>query len=219
MKMQLELPGSFDFKSLSVIEDKPFSLEENGGAVLFVIDMNKGFCEKGALASERIAKIVPDVVKTVEIFARANAPIVAFTDRHTKDAEEFSYLPAHCVEGTEETELVDALLPFSEKMTVFGKNSTNGFMQPDIQEQIHELVGEGYCRFVIVGCCTDICVKTFAITLITFFNQENMKMDIIVPIDAVETYDAPGHDAAAMNLFALYDMRMNGIRLVPSITD
>ncbi|WP_341479245.1 hypothetical protein [Clostridium gasigenes] len=42
-------------------------------------------------------------------------------------------------------------------------------------------------------------------------------MDVIVPINAVETYDAPWHNANAMNLFSLLDMKTNGIKLVNNI--
>ena len=215
--MKLNLTCKFDFSDLAQIEDETFSLAKNGSSVLILIDMNKGFCVKGALASKRIAGIIPDVVKTVELFVNEKAPIVAFTDRHTENAAEFSNLPAHCVEGTEESELVDELSPYRSAMTVVGKNSTNSFLEPNAQELIHDLIGSGFTNFVIAGCCTDICVKTFAIMLKTFFNQNDMDMNIIVPLEAVETYDTPGHDADVLNLFALYDMRMNGIRLVSGI--
>jgi Amidases related to nicotinamidase len=216
--MKLDLTCGFDFASLGQIGSEAFSLSKNGPAALFVIDMNKGFCVEGALASGRIARIIPDVVRTVEIFARAKAPVVAFTDRHSRNAAEFSYLPVHCVAGTAESELVDELVACGGAMTVIGKNSTNGFMEPEAQELIRKLTGSGFGSFVITGCCTDICVKTFAVTLKTYFNRNDMELNVVVPMDAVETYDAPGHDAAAMNLFALHDMRTNGIRIVSRVT-
>lgn len=215
--MKLDFCCKFSFEDLKEAEKKIFSVGEDSGSVLFIIDMNNGFAKKGALSSERIKKIIPDVIKTTELFAKAGEPIIAFTDSHSKNAAEFTYLPEHCVEGTEESELVDELLPYKDKMTVIGKNSTNGFMEPKAQEVINELVGSGYKNWVITGCCTDICVKTFAITLKTFFNHNDFDMNIVVPMDAVETYDAPGHDACAMNLAALYDMRMNGINIVSKI--
>nr|WP_280526557.1 hypothetical protein [Clostridium gasigenes] len=54
-------------------------------------------------------------------------------------------------------------------------------------------------------------------TLRTYFNKIEKDMDVIVPINAVETYDAPWHNANAMNLFSLLDMKTNGIKLVNNI--
>ena len=48
------------------------------------------------------------------------------------------------------------------------------------------------------------------------FNEKNINSRIIVPIKGVETYDldATNHNAKLMNLFALYNMRMNWVEIV-----
>lgn len=217
--MELDFNCKFEFDNFKEISGKNLSLKKIGKSVLFVVDMNRGFAIEGALSSPRIKNIIPQVVRTTKCFADKKAPIVAFTDAHSEKAAEFGYLPVHCVKNTSESELVDELLPFKEDMTIIGKNSTNGFMEEKTQELIKNFIDSGYKNWVITGCCTDICVKTFAITLKTYFNKNDFDARIIVPTDAVETYDAPGHDAAAMNLFSLYDMQMNGITLVESVTE
>ena len=58
-----------------------------------------------------------------------------------------------------------------------------------------------------------------ALTLKAFFNESNIKSRIIIPIRGVETFNLEGtnHDGDLMNLFALYNMKINGIELVTNI--
>ena len=37
-------------------------------SVLFIVDMNNGFAREGALSSERVEKIIPNIVKVIEEF-------------------------------------------------------------------------------------------------------------------------------------------------------
>ena len=37
-------------------------------SVLFIVDMNNGFAREGALSSERVEKIIPNIVKAIEKF-------------------------------------------------------------------------------------------------------------------------------------------------------
>lgn len=71
--------------------------------------------------------------------------------------------------------------------------------------------------FIITGNCTDICVQQFAITLKTWFNRQNIKVRVIVPVNAVETYDFGLHDGDLMNVMALYNMMINGVEVVAGI--
>lgn len=97
------------------------------------------------------------------------------------------------------------------------KNSTNGFLVKEFQDELTLLLKAGFNNFVVVGCVTDICVKQFALTLRAYLNQYDLEGEVIIPIDSVETYDAPWHNANAMNLFALLEMKSNGIILVKDI--
>ena len=49
-------------------------------SVLFIVDMNNGFAREGALSSERVEKIIPNIVKAIEGFKGNGDRIVAFTD-------------------------------------------------------------------------------------------------------------------------------------------
>ncbi|HEY8364861.1 MAG TPA: isochorismatase family protein, partial [Haloplasmataceae bacterium] len=99
--------------------------------------------------------------------------------------------------------------------TLFEKNSTNGFLEPKFQEWLS--INKDITNFIIVGCCTDICILQFALTLKTHFNRLNKESRIIVPINAVNTYDGGLHDGELMHIMALYNMMINNIELVKEI--
>ena len=73
-------------------------------------------------------------------------------------------------------------------------------------------------NFIVVGCCTDICVYQFVLTLKTYFNQNNLDKNIIVPISLVETYDIDEiHSGDMLNTIFLNSMIQNGINVVKEI--
>ena len=72
-------------------------------------------------------------------------------------------------------------------------------------------------RIVVTGCCTDICVTNLVIPLRNYLDQENRNVEIIVPQDAVETYDAPTHKADEWNKKAFEFMEQGGITLVKTM--
>ena len=86
------------------------------------------------------------------------------------------------------------------------------------EKRIQELKNkEVVKRVVITGCCTDICVMNLAIPLQNYFDQENREIEIVVPQDAVETYDAPWHNAKEWNEMAYKFMNQAGIKLVKTL--
>lgn len=183
-------------------------------SVLFVVDMNNGFARKGALASERVEKIIPNIVDVIKKFKDSNDKIIAFTDYHTKDAAEFKDFPPHCVEGTEECELVNEIKLYEDCIKVIKKNSTNAFLEEETQAEVKALISSGVKKWYVTGCVTDICVKQFALTLKTYFNKENLDMDVIVIKNCVETFDAPGHSAEEMSKYSFIDMKQAGIKII-----
>ena len=118
-----------DFSALRVQLDalpewEPASLDPRRSLVLS-IDLNQGFTRMGALSSPRVAGIIPETAAFLRRCRELGLPIAAVTDCHKPDAEEFRSYPAHCLEGTPESELVEEIREFPE--TVIRKNSTNAF--------------------------------------------------------------------------------------------
>ena len=185
-------------------------------SVLFIIDMNNGFAKSGPLSSKRVEKLIPSIVEDVEIFNSFNNPIIAFTDSHKKECLEFKSYPIHCLENSYESEIVDEIKQFNDIM-IIKKSSTNDFLEEETKKYIDSFVRDGYKNFVLCGCITEVCVKQFAQTLKAYLNVINKDINVIVPINSVDTYDSPEHNADIINLFSFYEMNSCGIKIVKNI--
>lgn len=183
--------------------------------VVFVIDMVNGFLKEGPLHDERIADIIPSIQKLLDALACRN---VFICDNHPPHTREFETFPKHCVIGSEEAEVVDELKPYVKSW--ISKNSTNTFHAQAFQEFIQEDL-DYYQDIVVVGCCTDLCVLHFVLTLQTWLNEHNKKeYRIIVPKNCTETYDIPEiHPASKWNQVAWDMMQMNGVCVVDQLVD
>ncbi len=165
---------------------------------VIVIDMLVGFCRHGNLYSPRYDPVVPRLRRHLAASEAEGVPIVFLVDTHTRDDPEFAVFPPHCVEGSGEDEVVPELREFADRGTVVRKHSFSGFRGTELDavlQQLHPEVIE------VAGVCTDICV------LHTVYDLKVRGYEVLVHKDLVETYDAPGHDAAEFNRFALAHVR------------
>lgn len=181
---------------------------------LIVVDVVNGFIREGAMASPLVEGIIPEVAKLMTLCNKAEIPVVAFADCHKKDCSEFASFPPHCIENTSESELVDELKKVGGYF-LMKKNSTNGFHEKIFKQCL--IQNPTTNTFIVVGDCTDICVMQFCLTLKTWYTQQNRNIDIYIPVNAVETYDAPNHDADFMNIAAYKLMKNSGIKFVKEI--
>lgn len=181
---------------------------------LLIVDMVNGFARDGALASERVGRLIEPVAALSGRCRSRGIARAALCDRHTAHSIEFASFPQHCLEGTAEAELVGALSGDAE-MAVIPKNSTNAFLEEGFRRWLD--AHGGIDTFVIAGDCTDICVLQLALTLKAHFNRLDRPSRIIVPREVVGTYDAPGHDADYCETAAFTLMRVGGVEVVGGI--
>jgi nicotinamidase-related amidase len=189
------------------------------------IDVIKGFCTSGPLASERVGRIARPVA---ELFAQAHNQGVrnfALTqDTHDPDSPEFQAYPPHCIRGTEESEAVDELkaLPFFDEVAVFPKNSISSHIGTGLGAWIAE--HPQVDRFVVIGDCSDLCTYQAAMQLRLEANAANLARRVVVPADAVDTFDTPvsaarelgikAHDGDLHHVMFLHHMALNGVEVV-----
>ena len=185
-------------------------------SLLVIVDIVNGFVREGAMASPLVEDIIPPVVSLMGKCQEKKIPSVAFADCHAADCAEFSSFPPHCVKDTSESEIVDEIKK-AGGYTLIEKNSTNGFHERSFTEYMDGR--SSVDTFIVTGDCTDICVLQFCLTLKTRYTAQNKNIDIIIPVNCVETYDAPWHDADFMNIAAYKLMKDSGIRFVSEITD
>ena len=188
---------------------------ENIKDLLIVVDMVNGFVREGAMASSHIEHIIPRIEKLVNEYTGEEDGVMFVKDCHEPDAVEFKRYPVHCVRNTSESELVDELKKYEKMALVYEKNSTSAIFPSGLLDDIKKM--KNLKRIVITGCCTDICVMNFAIPLQCFLDQENRDIEIVIPKDSVETYDAPNHKAYEWNEMAYRFFEQSGIKLVKTL--
>ncbi len=192
---------------------------------LVSIDVINGFCKSGSLASERVGRIAGPVA---ELFQRAydlGVRNFALTqDTHDPNTPEFQAYPPHCVRGSAESEAVEELkaLPFFSEIAVFPKNSISSHIGTGLGAWLAER--PQLDRFVVVGDCTDLCVYQAAMHLRLEANANNLARRVVIPADAVDTFDTPvsvarelgikAHDGDLHHVLFLHHMAMNGIEVV-----
>ena len=175
--------------------------------LLVVVDMVNGFIHFGALADKNINKITPTIVSLIEKAKEQGMDIVAFKDCHTINDIEFKTFPPHCLKGTWESDLIPELKPYEKDMVIIPKNTTNGFITNTFK---NIAIKNKYDRVFVVGCCTDICVKDFTGSYLTFIKKLNRHTKIIVFEDACYTFDGENHNAEAEHKKALSYLKHKG---------
>lgn len=183
------------------------------------IDMNNGFAKKGNLYSPRVEKLIPETEAFFKKCSEVGIKIIAYSDNHSEGCPEMKTYPKHCMNGTEESELIDELTSIKGMITLF-KNSTNGFLAANplnLTYYISKSKLDNLDTFIITGCITEICVYNFATTLKAYFNEQNRDVRVIVPISMVDTYSSQGHNGDLYNVVFFNSMLANGIEVVAGI--
>ena len=188
------------------------NLEEVNSAI-FVIDMNNGFCEEGALADPTIKRIVPNIRKIIMDGLKRESALFFVNDKHKEDSVEIKRYAGHCITPREQKTIKELSIFEEYADRVFYKNSTCALFAPGMMEMLLQM--KNLKRIVITGCCTDICIMNFAVALRNFMDEWNVDVDIVVPINAVETFHIPNvHEREEANQFGYRVMESNGIRLI-----
>lgn len=194
-----------------------------------VVDMVNGFAKEGVMADPFIMHIVPAIRGYMEeALESPNKAVAVIKEYHDENAKEFDIHPPHCKKGTKEAEMVDELKDLEEYCYTFLKNSTSAIWAPGFLEFIKSLLkNPKFKKIRVVGCCTDICVMDLSIPLKKLLDQLNIDVEVIVPTEAVETfqikphtYDESGriveegiHDRNEWNTMAFKFMRQAGIQI------
>lgn len=183
--------------------------------LLIVVDMINGFVKEGALADPYINHIVEGLQELIESYNKKDSAVAFIRDAHKKNSAEFKKFPIHCLEGTFESEIIDELKQYSKEAFEYLKNSRSTMYAKGFLSDLEKM--EALKRVVITGCCTDLCVLDLAIPLVNYFDAMNKDIEVVVPIDLVETYDAPGHNREEYSDMAFKLMRQEGVKLERSL--
>lgn len=186
---------------------------------LFMIDMNKGFVVKGAMANNEYLKLVPEQLKLIDKFRKENGLVNFILEGHTKDSLEFTKYPEHCVLGTDEAELIDEFMPEQNKdnTKTYYKNSINGMNNENLRKDIKDL--KNLKEIVIAGVCTDLCVFDFTLALSRYLDELNEDVKIFVVKSCIDTFDAPGHNKEEWTNMSLKFLEQAGVIIANDFED
>jgi nicotinamidase-related amidase len=180
---------------------------------LIIVDMVNGFVREGVLHDENISKIIPRQIELIEEAKEKGSLIIFIKDTHHKDSVEFVRFgnTSHCLEDTEESELVEELKPYEKEGNIvcIRKNSTSFMEAPSFRRLMREQ--DELEEFDIVGCCTDICVVNGTLGLANYLDEWDRPHKINVWEDAIATYseDTRGEYVEAAKIL----MKQQGMEL------
>lgn len=183
--------------------------------LVVVVDMINGFVYEGNMKDEYIAHIIPGIKELIKKYIKKlDGEIFFIRDCHKLGCTEFKKFPEHCLEGTSESELVDELKVYENEGRTYKKNSTSAMFAKGLLEDLSKMVNLE--RVYVVGCCSDICVTNFAIPLVNYFDEHDLKVEVVTISDLIETYDAPYHPRDEYNEMANKLMKQAGVKLYTS---
>ncbi len=202
------------YDALSSLKKISLSSLESDRTALVIVDMVNGFVKEGPLSSPNALAIQDGIERLLRACTEKEIPCIFFADTHTYESPEFGAYPVHCLAGDSQSLPTDELSRAGSFLLI-PKNSTNGFLEPAFAQWLSE--HPQVSTFLVVGCCTDICVQQFALSLKTGFNRENRISRVIVPMALSSTYDAPDHDSGFIDAVSFYNMQTNGVEVTPDI--
>ncbi len=212
------------------LQDLPINqlISDPDKTAVISVDMINGFCHQGPLSSPRVKAIIPPILDLLKsAWERGVRHIILTQDTHEPDAVEFGQFPPHCVRGTQESETVPEIkaLPFYDQMTVVQKNSINPGLDTSLEGWVKD--HPDVDTYIVVGDCTDFCIYQMAMYLRLDANARQLQRRVVVPANAVDTFDMPveaaksvgamPHDADLLHAIFLYHMAVNGIEVVKEI--
>ncbi len=172
--------------------------------VVMVVDMQRGFTDpKGTLyAGESVRQIIRPIQQILKEEQGRGAQMIFTRDWHDPDDKEFQMWPPHCIKGTWETEIDPELVAFTKDAILINKRRYSAFFDTNLEQHLERLSPD---VVIVTGVATDICV------LFTVADLRNRDYPVVVPANAVASFDAEAH------AFALRHMeRILGANVVPS---
>ena len=194
-------------------------MNNNYKKALYIIDMNNGFVNFGDMANPKYNDLVPMQLELINKIRKENGLVNFILEGHDNDALEFKTYPKHCVKGTKEADLIPQLIDEQNKdnTKTYYKNSINGMLNKDLQEDIKKL--KELKEIIVAGVCTDLCVFDFTRTYLRYLDEINKPVKVFVVKNATDTFDAPDHNHDEWSDMAYKFMAQAGAIIVEDILE
>lgn len=138
-------------------------------SALVVVDVQRDFCEGGALAAANTLSLLPPLQKCIEQAKRQGVLVVFTQDWHPANHSSFKAnggpWPIHCVAGTAGAELMLPVVTGADDVVIHkgvGVDGAgySGFDETSLQRQLQE---KGITRVGVAGIATEYCVRATAL--------------------------------------------------------
>src|SRR5271165_4918410 len=163
-------------------------------AALIVVDVQRDFCEGGALAAADTLSLLKPLQDCMDAARRAGATVVFTQDWHPANHISFKSnggpWPVHCVANSEGAELMPPLrvLPSSDVIVHKGVATDgagySGFESTGLAERLKKL---GIERLGVCGIATEYCVRATALDGLQAGFETTVLSDVIRAVQASET--------------------------------
>ncbi len=142
--------------------------------LVIVVDMLDGFIKKGNLANPNARRIIPNIKELLGRKKKEGWEILFLADNHKKGDLEFKMFPEHCVEGTDETNVVEELREFLTPYNYIEKTRYSGLYKTKLEKMLNTIKPD---EIIVVGIYADICV------LYTTADLRNRDCKVAIPKD------------------------------------
>ena len=167
--------------------------DEMSKTALIVVDVQRDFCEGGALAAADTLSLLKPLQKCIETARQAGAVIVYTQDWHPANHSSFQTnagpWPVHCVANSPGAELMPPLKVEEEdviihKGVVVNGAGYSGFESTGLAERLGKLKIE---RLGVSGIATEYCVRATTLDGIQAGFETMVLTDMIRAVQASET--------------------------------
>jgi len=160
---------------------------------LIVVDVQRDFCEGGALAAGNTASLLQPLKKFIDEARRQGILVVYTQDWHPENHSSFAVnggpWPVHCVWNTAGAELMPPLRAGEDDVMIRKGVSVegagySGFEATGLAERLKEL---GVERVGVSGIATEYCVRATALDSLQAGFETAILTDLIRPVKPSET--------------------------------
>ena len=155
---------------------------------LIVVDVQRDFCDGGALAAADTGSMLVPLKECIEAARKAGAVIVYTRDWHPENHSSFEAnggpWPVHCVAETEGAELMPPLRALADDLMIhkgLGVDGAgySGFERTGLDEHLKKL---GVGRIAVSGLATEYCVRATALDGLKAGFETVLLTDLIRPV-------------------------------------
>jgi nicotinamidase/pyrazinamidase len=162
-------------------------------SALIVVDVQRDFCEGGALSAADTLSLLKPLQQTIEAARRANVAIVYTKDWHPEDHSSFHThggpWPVHCAADSPGAELMSPLKAQQDEIVVHKgveKHGAgySGFELTSLEERLKK---QGVKRLAVSGIATEYCVRATALDGLRADFETVVLTDLIRAVQPEET--------------------------------